>query len=125
MLFFFFKQKTAYEMRISDWSSDVCSSDLSRADDRARRDRAASSGTSADGYWRQSFSVAFRPRSTIFPARRNACEPARSCVARAACGAGNSRGAALGRGVRERKREGWGERGRVRVDVGGGGSTRK
>src|SRR3546814_3494487 len=28
--FFFFKQKTAYEMRISDWSSDVCSSDLTR-----------------------------------------------------------------------------------------------
>src|SRR3546814_2976603 len=27
-LFFFFKQKTAYEMRIGDWSSDVCSSDL-------------------------------------------------------------------------------------------------
>src|SRR3546814_12606268 len=48
-MFFFFKQKTAYEMRISDWSSDVCSSDLpaahiardqprvtrQRADDRA------------------------------------------------------------------------------------------
>src|SRR3546814_1538098 len=29
--FFFFKQKTAYEMRISDWSSDVCSSDLERS----------------------------------------------------------------------------------------------
>src|SRR3546814_12047297 len=29
--FFFFKQKTAYEMRIRDWSSDVCSSDLSSA----------------------------------------------------------------------------------------------
>src|SRR3546814_4888395 len=29
--FFFFKQKTAYEMRISDWSSDVCSSDLALA----------------------------------------------------------------------------------------------
>src|SRR3546814_5840575 len=29
-VFFFFKQKTAYEMRISDWSSDVCSSDLYR-----------------------------------------------------------------------------------------------
>src|SRR3546814_10803922 len=28
IIFFFFKQKTAYEMRISDWSSDVCSSDL-------------------------------------------------------------------------------------------------
>src|SRR3546814_3994425 len=35
-LFFFFKQKTAYEMRISDWSSDVCSSDLpNRAGHRA------------------------------------------------------------------------------------------
>src|SRR3546814_6346855 len=30
-MFFFFKQKTAYEMRISDWSSDVCSSDLFEA----------------------------------------------------------------------------------------------
>src|SRR3546814_6721634 len=29
-VFFFFKQKTAYELRISDWSSDVCSSDLGR-----------------------------------------------------------------------------------------------
>src|SRR3546814_10527078 len=28
LVFFFFKQKTAYELRISDWSSDVCSSDL-------------------------------------------------------------------------------------------------
>src|SRR3546814_17943523 len=33
--FFFFKQKTAYEMRISDWSSDVCSSDLQQEDHRA------------------------------------------------------------------------------------------
>src|SRR3546814_2337510 len=31
LFFFFFKQKTAYEMRISDWSSDVCSSDLDKA----------------------------------------------------------------------------------------------
>src|SRR3546814_12147908 len=35
-VFFFFKQKTAYEMRISDWSSDVCSSDLRRYDAAAR-----------------------------------------------------------------------------------------
>src|SRR3546814_6198327 len=35
-LFFFFKQKTAYEMRISDWSSDVCSSDLGIARRYAR-----------------------------------------------------------------------------------------
>src|SRR3546814_3299470 len=36
VFFFFFKQKTAYEMRISDWSSDVCSSDLdaSKGDER-------------------------------------------------------------------------------------------
>src|SRR3546814_7969035 len=34
LFFFFFKQKTAYEMRISDWSSDVCSSDL-RVDGRS------------------------------------------------------------------------------------------
>src|SRR3546814_2888043 len=32
--FFFFKQKTAYEMRISDWSSDVCSSDLTLPETR-------------------------------------------------------------------------------------------
>src|SRR3546814_4645797 len=45
--FLFFKQKTAYEMRISDWSSDVCSSDLARGPapralaviDRGQRDR--------------------------------------------------------------------------------------
>src|SRR3546814_1740750 len=50
-IFFFFKQKTAYEMRISDWSSDVCSSDLHgrhgscRAQYRAgRRSAPAASG---------------------------------------------------------------------------------
>src|SRR6184192_2311402 len=32
LFFFFFKQKTAYEMSIGDWSSDVCSSDLLRAE---------------------------------------------------------------------------------------------
>src|SRR3546814_6715191 len=52
VLFFFFKQKTAYEMRISDWSSDVCSSDLyhvhstarERASDRCTADRAQGRG---------------------------------------------------------------------------------
>src|SRR3546814_7484088 len=34
ILFFLFKQKTAYEMRISDWSSDVCSSDLPKFGDQ-------------------------------------------------------------------------------------------
>src|SRR3546814_6826717 len=49
LFFFFFKQKTAYEMRISDWSSDVCSSDLAlfalpdrqQAETRALIDRIA------------------------------------------------------------------------------------
>src|SRR3546814_2049412 len=39
LFFFFFKRKPAYERRISDWSSDVCSSDLPRARRRHRRDR--------------------------------------------------------------------------------------
>src|SRR3546814_7127052 len=53
-LFFFFKQKTAYEMRINDWSSDVCSSDLYRPSRRhaARMARG----------WRRSY--AERRRST-------------------------------------------------------------
>src|SRR3546814_3512914 len=37
VVFFFFKQKTAYEMRISDWSSDVCSSDLGGGPARRQR----------------------------------------------------------------------------------------
>src|SRR3546814_13939344 len=37
MCFFFFKQKTSYEMRISDWSSDVCSSDLLQRHQGGRR----------------------------------------------------------------------------------------
>src|SRR3546814_7053037 len=56
--FFFFKQKTAYELRISDWSSDVCSSDLRglRAGGRAARpcanhgpSRARAGGGGAEG----------------------------------------------------------------------------
>src|SRR3546814_915272 len=47
MFFFFFKQKTAYEMRISDWSSDVCSSDLLTAE-LWTRNFAAPGGRSVD-----------------------------------------------------------------------------
>src|SRR3546814_2482436 len=45
-IFFFFKQKTAYEMRISDWSSDVCSSDLPghRGEQQVAPPRAAGGG---------------------------------------------------------------------------------
>src|SRR3546814_11048521 len=54
VLFFFFKQKTAYEMRISDWSSDVCSSDLptfpiGKAADLVGRTTAAIRDAESDG----------------------------------------------------------------------------
>src|SRR3546814_20130345 len=49
--FFFFKQKTAYEMRISDWSSDVCSSDL--YDIERRREIAASEAGWSRDIWRE------------------------------------------------------------------------
>src|SRR3546814_2674109 len=44
LCFFFFKQKTAYEMRISDWSSDVCSSDLKNPPDAILREVFEKSG---------------------------------------------------------------------------------
>src|SRR3546814_11234678 len=47
VVFFFFKQKTAYEMRISDWSSDVCSSDLAQ---RGRASQGLSPAGIAYGY---------------------------------------------------------------------------
>src|SRR3546814_8653920 len=56
--FFFFKQKTAYEMRISDWSSDVCSSDLvDSVTARASPTRAAmrsSTAAAASQPWKRS-----------------------------------------------------------------------
>src|SRR3546814_10879925 len=49
LVFVFFKQKTAYEMRISDWSSDVCSSDLNRLGLRASGARIGVRALPADG----------------------------------------------------------------------------
>src|SRR3546814_6908489 len=92
LCFFFFKQKTAYEMRISDWSSDVCSSDLRALADpafrrgrgRARRDpyrsaararsrpsQARASGVALSGGGRR----ARRPRRGRLGARRSAAGP--------------------------------------------------
>src|SRR3546814_10332909 len=47
--FFFFKQKTAYEMRISDWSSDVCSSDLATGEETIVLDHDGQALTQAPG----------------------------------------------------------------------------
>src|SRR3546814_15913792 len=48
-VFFFFKQKTAYEMRISDWSSDVCSSDLRGSDPVSETRKTAGGGSEGSG----------------------------------------------------------------------------
>src|SRR3546814_1198795 len=64
-IFFFFKQKTAYEMRISDWSSDVCSSDLRRAALRLGREIGAQDvGAQARGVL-QGFGRALPDRRTL------------------------------------------------------------
>src|SRR3546814_2564976 len=51
-VFFFFKQKTAYEMRISDWSSDVCSSDLDSRRNYPGERRCAAAHSSAHSWLR-------------------------------------------------------------------------
>src|SRR3546814_3135082 len=56
LIFFFFKQKAAYEMRISDWSSDVCSSDLPNEQ---------LSPTVSGRAWR----TAYQKASTVWPDR--------------------------------------------------------
>src|SRR3546814_19868455 len=73
-VFLFFKQKTAYEMRISDWSSDVCSSDLPglRLRHRPRAaDADAGSGAAARGDRRGAADGAILP--ALAPQRRGRC----------------------------------------------------
>src|SRR3546814_12198384 len=79
--FFFFKQKTAYEMRISDWSSDVCSSDLGDLAAALATDVEAKGGSlrlsdlqAYEAEWQEPLSVAYRaarfhvtPRLTAGP----------------------------------------------------------
>src|SRR3546814_11187472 len=95
--FFFFKQKTAYELRISDWSSDVCSSDLLRA-------------VEAVVAWRSTRS-ARRSTASGTPTRRAAS----AMPASAAGSPSNSASVA----ARDRKSVVEGESVSVRVDLGG------
>src|SRR3546814_14295049 len=132
LLFFFFKQKTAYEMRISDWSSDVCSSDLRpahRAGSHAPPDlhaRARSAAATAPersrpvavavgARWRPARSappVAVRRRP---PPRASTPPPAPARAVRLAgiCPGERRHGAAA------RKSVVYGKRVSVRVDLGG------
>src|SRR3546814_41039 len=85
--FFFFKQKTAYEMRISDWSSDVCSSDLWRPPRSAERlARVPGSHARPSTSWPRVF------RQSCVSACRRAGDrrPSRGTIARLA-GAGQDR----------------------------------
>src|SRR3546814_10063073 len=73
MLFFFFKQKTAYDLRISDWSSDVCSSDLGSLTSDKANPRAALYRLDPDGSLSEIFGgvttsngAAFSPDGRIF-----------------------------------------------------------
>src|SRR3546814_3335033 len=75
LCFFFFKQKTAYEMRISDWSSDVCSSDL--REDRPRGE----TGGSRDSARGQRL-PGRRPRFSRSEERRVGKECVRTCRSR-------------------------------------------
>src|SRR3546814_2539913 len=69
MYFFFFKQKTAYEMRISDWSSDVCSSDLHAGGNEGTQ--GARRGDNGGGQlWIVSRSQHFRHRNAAHGRRR-------------------------------------------------------
>src|SRR3546814_5477689 len=103
-MFFFFKQKTAYEMRISDWSSDVCSSDLvwpvgARCSGAVWGERsqcgALVAASSAD--WRGGAGQAGRTSQTGVAARAGLAAGARCGragldLARLACRVGRARG---------------------------------
>src|SRR3546814_19641766 len=91
--FFFFKQKTAYEMRISDWSSDVCSSDLPMPTTMKR---------SPARWW-------IWARSTPAPSSAGSCPPMCPRI----------RSPRSRTWPRDRKSVVWGKSVSVRVDIGG------
>src|SRR3546814_15225783 len=68
-VFFFFKQKTAYEMRISDWSSDVCSSDL-QGDGHTLRADVTIGANFDDGRGNAVFSVGYQQADPIYQGAR-------------------------------------------------------
>src|SRR3546814_6034372 len=101
-IFFFFKQKTAYEMRISDWSSDVCSSDLVRSGDPDNVEAQA-----ARKYWPALMGSEFRRDQNAGGSNallNYGYTVMRSCVARSIIGAGLHPAIGLHHHSRDRKR---------------------
>src|SRR3546814_7929582 len=74
---FFFKQKTAYEMRISDWSSDVCSSDLEKPETARSRIQAIAS---ADNPWRSGTAEAIAAKAANARIRSAERRVGKECV---------------------------------------------
>src|SRR3546814_15711358 len=131
LCFLFFKQKTAYEMRISDWSSDVCSSDFEPLPSSQKMCELARTRKSPDRFQtcfckktrrnarcQRAFS-ADQKSSHGFPPRRPAPEPPiQSSLRWKRKSVSKVRRRYL---HLERKGSGWGKRGLGRVDVGGRG----
>src|SRR3546814_4598297 len=82
VFFFFFKQKTAYEMRISDWSSDVCSSDLAVAASAVAAGGALGAGVAGTADWANALPQ--QPSNNSSGAKRVMPRP-RRCPASASC----------------------------------------
>src|SRR3546814_8991732 len=82
LFFFFFKQKTAYEMRISDWSSDVCSSDLPVGIRRRgdRRLRGGGHGQESQNEQREIFHWASRNFASSIGTRSEERRVGKECV---------------------------------------------
>src|SRR3546814_4556456 len=86
--FFFFKQKTAYEMRISDWSSDVCSSDLSMdaASHENRKAIVAEIDELAKDYEKRGMTVTFlAPDQPEYAQWKEETQPLLEEIGRASC----------------------------------------
>src|SRR3546814_8131577 len=89
--FFFFKQKTAYEMRISDWSSDVCSSDLRGRSASMERGIVIPGGGEPIGGQRRRQCAADHPgeeapaRRSEMPAQRRGDQLVNDQIGRASC----------------------------------------
>src|SRR3546814_19793842 len=116
--FFFFKQKTAYDMRISDWSSDVCSSDLAAG----TTSKPTTSWPALARLRAIGRPMLPRPRN---PMRAIAASPIPAILVafrpyRIPAGAGNPALPAAQAKVRDRKSVVSGKRVSVRVDLGGG-----
>src|SRR3546814_11022934 len=107
-MLFFFKQKTAYEMRISDWSSDVCSSDLEQLEQRSHEGDNRKHGRAEDDSGDEVFATEIETRERV---RREHADDQ-----------GEQRGRASDE---DRKRDVEGKRVSVRVDPRGRRSNKK